>query len=146
MTTDAPADPVAPPVHREHARVVLRHATSTPGAARRFTRNHLCAAHAADALDAVLVVVSELVTNAVEHGQPPVVLTLICNVEQVVVGVHDSSTTEPRRTEGEVPWYAESGRGMQLVEGLSVHWGVSDEGPGGGTGKGVWATITLDPA
>lgn len=145
MTTDAPADPDAPPVHREHARVVLRHATSTPGAARRFARNHLCAAHAADALDAVLVVVSELVTNAVEHGQPPVVLTLICNVEQVVVGVHDSSTTEPRRHEGEVPWHSESGRGMQLVEGLSVHWGVSDEGPGGGTGKGVWATITLDP-
>ena len=114
-----------------------------PGAARRFARNHLCAVHAAGALDAVLVVVSELVTNAVEHGRPPVVLTLICNLEQVVVGVHDTSTSEPPRTQGEVPWYAESGRGMQLVEGLAVHWGVSGEGPGGGTGQGVWATITL---
>ncbi len=130
-------------MHREHARVVLHHAPSAAGAGRRFARNQLCPAHAASAVDTVLVVVSELVTNAVTHGEPPVVLTLMCNVEQVLVGVHDSSDGTPRPPEDDVPWHSEDGRGMQLIEGLTVHWGVRSGGPSGGSGKGVWATVDL---
>lgn len=130
--------------HRDVARTTLHHAPSAAGAARRFVRNQLCPVHAGDALDAVQLIVSELVTNAVEHGRPPVVLTLLCNVDLVTIGVHDTSDDEPHPTDAEVPWYSESGRGIQLVEGLTVHWGVRSGGPRGGSGKGVWASIVLD--
>lgn len=142
----APADATDHPQleHRDVARTTLHHAPSAAGAARRFVRNHLCPVHAAGALDAVQLIVSELVTNAVEHGRPPVVLTLLCNADLVTIGVHDASDDEPRASGAEVPWHSESGRGMQLVEGLTVHWGVRSGGPRGGAGKGVWASLVLD--
>ncbi|MFG7942992.1 ATP-binding protein [Streptomyces cacaoi] len=83
------------------------------------------------ALPAVVVgdaelVVSELGTNAVEHGRGPVGLTLAHLPGVLRIEVIDRSSTPARpRT---VAADAESGRGLLLVDALAGAWGVSPDG------------------
>ncbi|MFE7170891.1 SpoIIE family protein phosphatase [Streptomyces sp. NPDC057616] len=91
--------------------------------------------------DAVLVV-SELVTNAVVHAGTEVVLE--CRLEHdsgalvVEVGDHHPSRA-PRDSEAEVPYETpEYGRGLRLVATLAESWGVTFRK---GT-KTVWARLT----
>jgi CheY-like chemotaxis protein/anti-sigma regulatory factor (Ser/Thr protein kinase) len=87
-------------------------------------------------LDAVLLVTSEIVTNAVVHAHTPVEVTLRPVAGGVRVGVEDRRTEEPvRRTAGSD---AESGRGLGIVEAMSSRWGVVQR-PGG---KLVWFELT----
>lgn len=58
-----------------------------PGQARMFVQRMLCDVHGADALPAVQLLASELVTHAVLHGCPPISLTLVCQVTEIYVGV-----------------------------------------------------------
>jgi len=80
---------------------------------------------------------SELVANAVRHGSPPIVLTVLVGAEDVVVAVADGSREppRPRTAEPDDP----TGRGTLIVERLADRWGV-DFLPGG---KQVWCQITL---
>ncbi|SEG91050.1 Histidine kinase-like ATPase domain-containing protein [Thermomonospora echinospora] len=103
-------------------------------AARRFTATHL-----PDHPDATLIV-SELVTNAVEHtrsGRPGGTFTL--TVERrpdagALVEIEDQGGPEvfglPTRGR-------EGGRGLTLVEALTTAWGVK----GDQTGRTVWAEL-----
>jgi anti-sigma regulatory factor (Ser/Thr protein kinase) len=75
------------------------------------------------------LLVSELVTNAVLHSHGDVALTLAVADGMLEVGVTDPGPGLPpqRRLEGSAggpPWTAEGGRGLRLVERLSVEWGV----------------------
>jgi hypothetical protein len=85
--------------------------------------------------DDLLLIVSELVTNAVLHGAPPVRVEVVTDERTVTVSVVDGARTAPqRRTAGAA---AESGRGMLLVDLLSADSGVRPAAQG----KAVWACL-----
>ena len=84
-----------------------------------------------------LVVVSELVGNALRYGGEVVSVELDLRTDGIVISVLDSSPVLPRpRLAGDDD---EGGRGLHLVNALSVVWGAK---PVAG-GKRVWALIRL---
>jgi anti-sigma regulatory factor (Ser/Thr protein kinase) len=110
--------------------------TAAPSLARRFVEDVSCNVHNASVLDEAKLLVSELVTNAVEHGAPPVTVKIECDgSEGLKVCVSDRSRDplEPRNA-GPLD---EGGRGLTLVELISSEWGVE---PSDG-GKEVWFSI-----
>ena len=94
----------------------------------------------ADVLDAAELVVTELVTNAVLHGSPPVRLVVGVEDGAACIAVSDSSRALPVRprtgTDGM------TGRGLALVDAVSEDWGVRPEPDSTGAGKAVWARVT----
>jgi anti-sigma regulatory factor (Ser/Thr protein kinase) len=106
-----------------------------PARARAFLRSSTCVAHHSSVVDDAVLMVSELVTNSVLHGGPPVVVAVDCDGETLQVRVRDGSSTMPaRRHAGQAD---ESGRGLELVASLSASWGV-DPVP---DGKNVWFVL-----
>jgi anti-sigma regulatory factor (Ser/Thr protein kinase) len=73
------------------------------------------------------IIVSELVTNAVQHACDNgtmtigVTLTAAGSPAAVTVAVSDSSRLGPVRRD--TPPDSEQGRGLQIVRALSAHWG-----------------------
>ena len=109
------------------------------GQTRRFTRRTLRAWGVPDdALDTVLLVVSELVTNALVHTDGRVRLDLTRVNHLLRVAVADSSPRTPVKPTS-VSWEATGGRGILLVEAMSSAWGAM---PVSG-GKQVWSEIAL---
>ncbi|OQR62864.1 PAS sensor protein [Streptomyces maremycinicus] len=106
--------------------------------ARRFTARTLRRWQVQEAADAVLLVVSELVTNALVHTQGPVRLDLVLRGDRVRVCVSDSSPRAPAKPVI-VDWEATGGRGLLLVEAMSDAFGSV---PVAG-GKQVWSEITV---
>jgi len=95
---------------------------------------------AVDDRDVVALLTSELVTNAIRHGRPPVSLRAALRGDAVRVSVDDGSRHEPVPVE-DTAWDASGGRGLHLVESLSDRWGVSVNG----VGKQVWFQVRLTP-
>ncbi|WP_330350728.1 SpoIIE family protein phosphatase [Streptomyces sp. NBC_00582] len=106
--------------------------------ARRFTARTLRRWKVPEAADAVLLVVSELVTNALVHTQGPVRLDLVLRGDRVRVGVSDSSPRAPAKPVI-VDWESTGGRGLMLVEAMSESSGSV---PVAG-GKQVWSEIVV---
>jgi PAS domain S-box-containing protein len=92
---------------------------------------------AADTTDDVVLMVSELVTNAVIYGRPPIELRLRRTAEQLVVEVYDAATFLPRRLRPTLQ--DEHGRGLQLVSLLADRWGTRPTA----AGKSVWFLVQL---
>ncbi|MGW7167719.1 SpoIIE family protein phosphatase [Streptomyces sp. NPDC054884] len=109
--------------------------------ARRFTARTLRRWQVQEAADAVLLVVSELVTNALVHTQGPVRLDLILRGDRVRVCVSDSSPRAPAKPVI-VDWESTGGRGLLLVEAMSDTFGSV---PVAG-GKQVWSEIVVPEA
>ena len=112
--------------------------------ARRLVGSFL-AGGSSDLEGDVKLVVTELVTNALLHGQPPIRLRLSRTDERVRVEVGDTAPARPlpgRRDAG-----AMTGRGLALVGGLSRQWGVNPgwNGSGPKAAKTVWAEIEIQP-
>ncbi|MET9804625.1 ATP-binding SpoIIE family protein phosphatase [Streptomyces sp. NPDC006368] len=150
-----------PPPDHSVARTSLPGNPLAPAAARRFVRAALAdwtglALPAAAAIndrvadDAVLVV-AELVTNAVVHAGTTVELLVRLEEpdgDQPAALVLEVSDHHPARTvrneqhpaEGEVSGPEEYGRGLQLVAALAECWGITYR-PGL---KTVWARLPLD--
>ncbi|MEV6733745.1 MULTISPECIES: ATP-binding protein [unclassified Streptomyces] len=77
----------------------VRSATSVAGAresARAFLDGLVHPAIAAEAADTVVLVVSELVTNALRHGGGTCTLDLTAHPDSIEVTVHDRSPRAPR--------------------------------------------------
>ena len=104
--------------------------------ARAFVRSRMCPEHAGEVLDRALLVVSELIVNAVEHGRPPVRAGVDCRSGLLRLEVSDGSDDEPRLSSPGLD--AESGRGVALVASLSSAWGVRPEA----VGKTVWCDLS----
>jgi len=110
------------------------------GHTRRFTRRTLRSWGVPDdAVDTVLLVVSELVTNALVHTDGRVRLDLTHVNHLLRVAVADSSPRTPVKPTS-VSWEATGGRGILLVEAMSAAWGAM---PVSG-GKQVWSEIALN--
>jgi anti-sigma regulatory factor (Ser/Thr protein kinase) len=91
-----------------------------------------------DHQDVVALLTSELVTNAIRHGRPPVRLRAALSDSAVTVSVDDRSAVPPVPVE-DTAWDTSGGRGLHLVESLSDRWGVSANG----VGKRVWFEVRL---
>jgi anti-sigma regulatory factor (Ser/Thr protein kinase) len=74
--------------------------------------------------DLVVLLVSESVTNAICHGQPPCSLHLTWDGSTLRIAVSDTqlSALPVRRYANEE---SESGRGLALVEAIADRWGVT---------------------
>lgn len=107
--------------------------------ARRHTRRTLRAWDVAGAdPDTVLLVVSELVTNALVHTDGPVRLDLTLTDHRLRIAVADCSPRSPVQPTS-IGWEATGGRGILLVAAVSTAWGTL---PVSG-GKQVWADLVL---
>ncbi|MFJ5532990.1 SpoIIE family protein phosphatase [Streptomyces sp. NPDC093261] len=108
--------------------------------ARRFTRRTLRTwGVAREDLDTVLLVVSELVTNALVHTDGRVRLDLTVLNHRLRVAVADASPRSPVKPTS-IGWEATGGRGILLVEAMAAEWGTL---PVSG-GKQVWADLHLE--
>jgi anti-sigma regulatory factor (Ser/Thr protein kinase) len=115
--------------------------------AREFATTTLRSWGLNDLVDDAVVIISELVTNAVRHGLPPnaaaaggtpIKLTLVRQGRFVVCIVSDPSHQSPQvRTADDV---CENGRGLHVIEALSRVWGWT---PLPGAGKAVWAALSV---
>ncbi|MER5224424.1 SpoIIE family protein phosphatase [Streptomyces flaveus] len=108
--------------------------------ARRFTTRTLRRWKVQEAADAVLLVVSELVTNALVHTQGEVRVDLTLRGDRLRVSVNDASPRAPAKPVI-VDWEATGGRGLVLVEAVSESFGTV---PVAG-GKQVWSEIAVPP-
>ncbi|MCM2394095.1 SpoIIE family protein phosphatase [Streptomyces albipurpureus] len=81
------------------------------------------------------LVVSELITNAIRYGQPPIHLRLI-HERALICEVSDASYTSPRLRRARV--FDEGGRGLLLVAQLTQRWGTRYTPDG----KTIWADIS----
>ncbi|WEO99314.1 SpoIIE family protein phosphatase [Streptomyces sp. FXJ1.172] len=85
------------------------------------------------------LVVSELVTNAIRYGEPPIQLRLIRD-RALICEVSDASSTSPHLRRANA--YDEGGRGLLLVAQLTQRWGSRQTG----RGKTIWAEQALPEA
>ncbi|MBT3154752.1 ATP-binding protein [Streptomyces sp. CHD11] len=114
------------------------------GRARRWARSRLAGSgiRADEPLAEILILlVSELVTNAVVHTGCPAVLRLSLPdaeaAEEAIVRLEVADRSDrapvPRCVDGE----STGGRGLALVDGLADRWGWSAEG----VGKRIWCEL-----
>ena len=118
------------------------------GRARRWARSRLAGSGiAADEplAETLILLVSELVTNAVVHTGCPAVLRLLltgacdgpsgapAGTVRLEVADRSARPPQPRHAGGEET----GGRGLELVDGLADRWGWDAEG----AGKRIWCEV-----
>ena len=96
-----------------------------------------------DTREDLLLVVSELVTNAVIHGAEPIRVTMVRSRGRVRVEVTDGAAGASPHGNPRPPTNAETGRGLSVVTRLAVAWGWRASP---GTGKTVWAELPVTVA
>jgi anti-sigma regulatory factor (Ser/Thr protein kinase) len=113
------------------------------GQARAWIVSELGTIGRSDLADAAELGVSELVTNAILHANPPIVVRLGGTQAHPRVEVHDSSVAPPslRDMTGSAALMATVGRGLGIVEMYSTTWGA-EVSPGG---KLVWFEPAAEP-
>ncbi|MEW2633020.1 ATP-binding protein [Streptomyces sp. NPDC048389] len=93
-----------------------------------------------DVVEDVLLLVSELVTNACLHAGGPRELTLSHSGGRLRVEVADGNPRPPaRRTQSDLT--QPGGHGLIILERLAQHWGSAARG----SGKVVWLEVRLSP-
>ncbi|MGW7368050.1 ATP-binding protein [Streptomyces sp. NPDC054841] len=92
--------------------------------------------------DSALLVLSELVTNAVVHARVPRGRQIETRYERepkgVRIEVHDASDAQPSLRSPTID--SGRGRGLTLVDAVADEWAVSKRN---GPGKVVWAVVRL---
>ncbi|WP_121709725.1 ATP-binding protein [Streptomyces sp. E5N91] len=143
--------PGSPALGGRPTAAVLRVACSGEGFARVrvFTRDTLrgwSLDHLGD--DAVLVI-TELVSNALTHAVPPSVaggpeirLGLALGSGRLNLTVSDPGDDAPRFNPSDGSALREHGRGLCIVDALAEEWGWTPRPP---AGKTVWATLSTRP-
>jgi anti-sigma regulatory factor (Ser/Thr protein kinase) len=89
-------------------------------------------------VEPTMLVVTELLSNAIDHARGPVRLSVELSAETVHVEVCDATPDAPQLQPPD-PTRAR-GRGVHLVEALSLHWGWTPDPPG----KVVWADVPTE--
>lgn len=109
--------------------------TSAPKA-RRTIRDAVEGRLDPDVLDTVLLLTTELVSNAAACAPTPFDLRISCEKDVLLVEVADTNPALPRPA-GYDP-DARSGRGLLLVDALADSWGATPASP---RGKIVWFAL-----
>jgi Histidine kinase-like ATPase domain len=116
--------------------------------ARHFTTGVLEDWALPEVVDDASLAVCELVTNAIRHGlrhpvvhAAPVRLLLFRSRRSLLCMVTDPSREAPVLREPD--YVAETGRGLQVVAGVSLMWGWTPLRP---DGKAVWAGFSCGPS
>lgn len=122
---------------------VLSRDLTEVGRAREEARKALFGWGLGEHADLAELITSELVTNAIRHGEGPVQLRISHYSGHLRVAVHDQGAARPARRQ--VTADEESGRGLALLDGLiGLHGGqqgtISDRA---GHGKTVYVAIGL---
>ncbi|HEX8496421.1 MAG TPA: response regulator [Actinomycetales bacterium] len=119
-------------------RLQLERDPRSVSSARRFVRSTVTAWQLEPLADDTVLVVSELVTNAIVHAVSAPTLSLTQAPGGLRVEVHDDGvgTPEPQPASST----GESGRGMHLIDAMTSAWGIqlADDGS-----KTVWAELKL---
>lgn len=89
--------------------------------------------------EAADLMTSEVVTNAMLHGQGAITFAVQAGSLLVRVQVGDDDASRPRLRR--IDPAAEGGRGMWIVDALASDWGVLDRPPG----KIVWFEVPAQP-
>jgi hypothetical protein len=122
-------------------------------AARYFASSTLCQWNLGALVDSAALIVSELVSNAMRYGlggfslrspsapHSPVWLGLLLQETTVLCAVSDPSPDIPVVKEPD--YFAESGRGLHIIDSLSSAWGWTSPDR---AGKTVWAEVGLPTA
>ena len=87
-------------------------------------------------IDDILLVVSELVTNALVHGQGTITVLVGIADGRVAIGVRDEGPGRPRQKDLDPA--SPRGRGIAMVARLALDWGVQAQPTGG---KMVWCLL-----
>lgn len=127
------------------ATCTLSQDTTSVALARQFTRTTLQSWGLLELVNSTATVASEMVTNALHyglrgawqmHGRPVAWLCLVRQGETLLCAVFDPGTDVPVVREPD--FFAESGRGLHVVESLSENWGWTHPDR---FGKTVWALL-----
>ncbi|PJJ02632.1 anti-sigma regulatory factor (Ser/Thr protein kinase) [Streptomyces sp. 2333.5] len=113
------------------------------GRARRWARSRLVGSGIGvdePVAETLILLISELVTNAVVHTGTSAVLRMCFSGSGAVVGtvrveVADASARPPRQRHADGD--DTNGRGLELVDGLADRWGWQQEA----TGKRIWCEV-----
>ena len=113
---------------------------SSVAPARRWARERFEAAGLdPEVRDVLVLLVSEVVTNAVEHAAPPLLLRIETTPEVTRVEVRDRARDLPILKDPEP--FETGGRGIKFVNDLATRWGA--EPPDGPDGlKRVWFEVS----
>jgi anti-sigma regulatory factor (Ser/Thr protein kinase) len=111
-----------------------------PGKARAIVRARWSESDD-EVLDDLTLIVSELVSNAVQHGEPQIVLRMRTDPLSVDISVLDHGRDVPSGTVVAPDRSATSGRGLTIVDHLANDWGVVPFE--GAPGKTVWARLNV---
>jgi anti-sigma regulatory factor (Ser/Thr protein kinase) len=107
-----------------------------PSVARHFVQQFAEDYRLGQAAELVMIV-SELVTNAIVHGAAPVRLTLLHRDGETTIEVADGDAEIDRVKLRRVDRSEPGGKGLAVVASLANRWGARLSPPG----KTVWATM-----
>jgi two-component sensor histidine kinase len=105
-------------------------------AARRLLRSTLDA-HATSSADDAVLMISELVTNAVRHARTRLHVSVSIADRTLRVEVSDDDPTLP--VAPALEHHATSGRGLRIVDNLADRWGATPTD----AGKTVWFELQI---
>src|SRR4051794_21259582 len=123
--TGAHAEPRVPGAVLTELSLMLDRDASTPGLARTAVRDCFKRALSRETIADLELVVSELVTNAFEHGRGTIRLAIEQEGNRLRGSVTDQGsgfTYEPHAIDNT----AVHGRGLPIVEALVTRWGIQD--------------------
>lgn len=104
--------------------------------AREFVAKHLAELGFARNVEDAVLIVSELVTNAVRYApETPCLLAIRIDGSHPVIEVHDSSAELPKLQGPD--FISQRGRGLHVVDALSRNWECVQSG----NGKAVIVTL-----
>jgi hypothetical protein len=124
------------------ASVSLAATEEAPARARSAAGTCLCLHHAADARAAVSLLTSELVTDAVMFGAPPIEISLECRVTDYLVTVTDGGSLGAHFNGRDGVMYqgAEEPHrelSMLIIDKVARDWGIESR-PGG---RNLWCVV-----
>jgi anti-sigma regulatory factor (Ser/Thr protein kinase) len=126
----------------EVRQAMLTTAGRSPGVARKVARDALTSWQLTHLTDTAVLLISELVTNAMVHARADgsgLALSLQIRGSRLRIEVHDGDLRGPRPRTPSV--LDESGFGLVLVNALADNWGVRKTA----AGKVVWAELDTAP-